>query len=499
MLSRYRFNKNLFLRVAILALTMTAMGGLQAQPLSSGYWQTRGNAIVDSTGEPVRIAGISWFGAETTQFAPFGLNVRGYKDLLDQILQLGYNSIRFPYSNQLFDSASVPVGINSTLNPDLQGLSGLQVLDAIVNYAGRIGLRIILDRHRPDANAQSALWYTAAYPESRWISDWLMLVTRYANNPVVVGVDLHNEPADPACWGCGTPTLDWSLAAERAGNAILAVNPNLLIVVEGIQTYDGDSYWKGGNLRGVAQFPLTLAIPNQLVYSAHEYPASVYPQPWLLGASFPGNLPAIWDTHWGYIRTNNIAPVLLGEFGVKLATAADSQWFDAITQYLGTDVSGPSWLFWTLNPNSSDTGGLLLDDWTTVDARKQAKLAPLQNPLVLAPNAVTPSIPVCQVSYQVTLDWGTGFTATVSIVNNTGAPLNGWTVMWSFPGNQTMQNVWDSTMLINSSAGVIVQNLQFNAAIANGAALYFGFAANYTGTNPIPLNFEMDGFTCATK
>jgi hypothetical protein len=71
--------------------------------------------------------------------------------------------------------------------------------------------------------------------------------------------------------------------------------------------------------------------------------------------------------------------------------------------------------------------------------------------------------------------------------------------MWSFPGNQTMQNVWDSTMLINSSAGVIVQNLQFNAAIANGAALYFGFAANYTGTNPIPLNFEMDGFTCATK
>jgi hypothetical protein len=54
-------------------------------------------------------------------------------------------------------------------------------------------------------------------------------------------------------------------------------------------------------------------------------------------------------------------------------------------------------------------------------------------------------------------------------------------------------------MLINSSAGVIVQNLQFNAAIANGAALYFGFAANYTGTNPIPLNFEMDGFTCATK
>jgi hypothetical protein len=68
--------------------------------------------------------------------------------------------------------------------------------------------------------------------------------------------------------------------------------------------------------------------------------------------------------------------------------------------------------------------------------------------------------------------------------------------MWSFPGNQTIQNVWDSTVL-NSSTGVIVQNLAFNAEIANGAALTFGFAANYTGPNPRPVNFQLNGFTCA--
>jgi endoglucanase len=475
---------------------MTMLGGLHAQPLSSGYWQTKGNRIVDNTGQPVRIAGMSWFGAETTQFAPFGLDVRSYKNLLNQILALGYNSIRLPYSNQLFDAGSVPVGIDPTLNPDLQGLSGLQVLDSIVNYAGQIGLRIILDRHRPGAGAQSALWYTPAYPESRWISDWVMLVTRYSNTSTVVGVDLHNEPADPACWGCGDLTLDWRLAAERAGDAIQAVNPNLLIIVEGVQTYNGSSYWEGGNLLGVAQFPVTLTIPNQLVYSAHDYPASVYPQPWLVAAAFPGNLPGIWDTYWGYIRTDNIAPVLLGEFGVILTSTADSQWFSAITQYLGTDVTGASWLFWCLNPNSADTGGLLLNDWTTVDARKQTMLAPLQEPLVTAPDAVAPSIPICQVSYAITLDWGSGFTAGVSIVNNTGAALNGWTVRWSFPGNQTIQNVWDSTVL-NSSTGVIVQNLPFNAAIANGSVLSFGFAANYTGANPHPVNFQLNGFTCA--
>jgi endoglucanase len=496
--SRYRFNRNLILRVALAALPVTVLSGLQAQPLSSGYWQTNGGVIVDHTGQPVRIAGISWFGSETPNFAPFGLDVRNYKDLLDQVLQLGYNAIRFPYSNQLLDPASTPVGINAALNPDLKNLSGLQVMDAIVNYAGQIGLRIILDRHRPAASAQSALWYTSAYPESRWISDWQMLVTRYSSNSTVVGVDLHNEPSDPACWGCGDVSVDWRLAAQRAGNAIQAVNPNLLIIVEGVQTYNGDSYWQGGNLRGAALFPVTLTVPNHLVYSAHDYAASVYPQPWLLDAAFPGNLPAIWDSHWGYLRKNNIAPVLLGEFGALLATTTDSQWLDAITAYLGTNVTGASWLFWTLNPNSADTGGLLLADWTTVDARKQARLAPLQEPLVVAPDAVAPSIPICQISYQVTQDWGTGFTAVVSIVNNTGTALHGWTVTWSFPGNQAIHDVWDATML-NSSNSVIVQNAQFNAEIASGAALSFGFAANYTEMNSKPVNFQLNNFTCANR
>ena len=110
-------------------------------------------------------------------------------------------------------------------------------MDKIISYASQIGLRIILDQHRPDANSQSALWYTAAYPESRWIADWQMLATRYKDNSMVIGADLHNEPYTPACWGCGEKTVDWRLAAERAGNAILAINPNWLIFVEGVDCY----------------------------------------------------------------------------------------------------------------------------------------------------------------------------------------------------------------------------------------------------------------------
>jgi endoglucanase len=41
---------------------------------------------------------------------------------------------------------------------------------------------------------------------------------------------------------------DWRLAAERAGNAVPAANPDWLITVEGIDCYSGDCYWRGGNL-----------------------------------------------------------------------------------------------------------------------------------------------------------------------------------------------------------------------------------------------------------
>ena len=122
-------------------------------------------------------------------------------------------------------------------------------MDKIIGYAGSIGLKVILDRHRPDAGSQSALWYTSRYDEARWISDWEMLARRYAGNTTVIGADLHNEPHDEATWGDGNRATDWRLAAERAGNAILAVNPEWLIIVEGIECVAEACNWWGGNLQ----------------------------------------------------------------------------------------------------------------------------------------------------------------------------------------------------------------------------------------------------------
>jgi endoglucanase len=172
---------------------------------------------------------------------------------------------------------------------------------------------------------------------------------------------------------------DWRLAAERAGNAILAVNPDWLIVVEGIEkTATDDYYWWGGNLRKAGAAPVRLNVPQRLVYSTHDYPSSLHAQKWFSDPTYPANLPSVWDETWGYLVKQNIAPVYVGELGTKYQTESDKQWLSALGSYMTSN--GMSFAFWCLNPNSSDTGGILQNDWQTVDSAKHGALQPLLAP-----------------------------------------------------------------------------------------------------------------------
>jgi endoglucanase len=344
---------------------------------ASRWLHTRGASIVDASGAAVRLTGISWFGFETSTFAPHGLWERPLDAILDDVVALGYNMLRIPFATQMLDAGSTSNGIDFAQNPGLAGKKPIEVLDALVASAGARGLRIVLDRHRPDAAAQSALWYTAEYSEARWIDDWKMLAQRYAKDPTVIGFDLHNEPHGAATWGSGDQATDWRLAAERAGAAVQSVNPELLVVVEGVETVDGQGTWWGGNLRAAKRAPVRLPVANHVVYSPHEYPASVAPQPWLSAPDFPANLPAVWDETWGYLVAEDVAPVWIGELGTKYESAGDQAWLGALASYIARTQM--SFAFWCLNPDSS-TGGILKGDWQTTEASKQAIVTPILAP-----------------------------------------------------------------------------------------------------------------------
>lgn len=381
-------------------LVVLALLGTQVRDttLPSNYLHTSGNQIVDSAGHTVGLSGLNWFGFETETRAPHGLWSRSYKDMLDQMQNLGYNVIRLPFSNAMLAAGVKPTGIDYRKNPDLVNLTALEVMDRIIAEAGARGIRVILDNHRSTSGGgpeSNGLWYTSAYPESRWIDDWKMLANRYKGNDTVIGVDLRNEPHG-GCWGCGDSSRDWRLAAEKAGNAVLSVNPDLLIIVEGIANYNGQNTWWGGNLTGVKDFPINLQVANRLVYSPHEYPASVYEMPWFNDSTFPNNMPGIWDQYWGYLSANY--PILIGEFGSKLQTEKDRQWFQKFQGYIQSKHL--NWTFWSLNPNSGDTGGLLKDDWLSVNQAKQDVLKTIQYPSIglgaaqTAPSTITSSQPM---------------------------------------------------------------------------------------------------------
>ncbi|WP_046734053.1 cellulase family glycosylhydrolase [Streptomyces humi] len=452
----------------------------------AGYWHTSGRQILDAAGQPVRIAGINWFGFETANYVVHGLWSRDYKSMIDQMRSLGYNTIRLPYSDDIFKSSTVPnsIDFSNGKNADLQGLNSLQIMDRIVAYAGQDGLKVILDRHRPDAGGQSALWYTSAVPESTWIADLKALAARYASDPTVIGIDLHNEPHDPACWGCGDVSVDWRLAAQRAGNAVLSVNPELLVFVEGVQTFNGVSGWWGGNLMGVAQYPVRLDVANRVVYSAHDYATSVAQQSWFSDPSFPANMPGVWDSYWGYIFKQDIAPVWVGEFGTTLASTVDQKWLAALVSYLRpTSTYGADsfqWTFWSWNPNSGDTGGILKDDWATVDTVKDGYLASVKAPLFPGTGGGSGggggggTSASCAASYAVTSDWGSGFNAAVTVVNTGTTAIGSWRVSWTWSGAQQVTNMWNASYT-QSGGTVTAVNAAHNGAIPAGGSASLGF------------------------
>jgi endoglucanase len=373
-------------------------------------WSTRGNQIVDASGSPVRLTGVNWYGFETTTYVVHGLWAQDYKYILNAIKSNGYNVIRIPFSNQMVETNPVPNSIsfsNSSgpINTDLQGLTALQVLDKVVCYAGSIGLRIILDNHRSEAGNSaeaSGLWYTDAYPEAAWLNDWITLTTRYKDSPAVIGMDLRNEPhnayAGGSCWtgdtnanidvpGCplSDTAHNWPGAAQRAGDIVLGINPHLLVFVEGVDEYDNDYYWNGGNLEGVADYPVALGQPSKLVYSAHDYGPNLYQQPWFNSSTTPATLDALWDKHWGYIYNDKIAPVWVGEFGtdntpsdiVSTTPGSQGQWFGSLVHY----ISRHAWMNWTYWALNGEDEYALLDsnyDKIPVSPTKQALLSSIQ-------------------------------------------------------------------------------------------------------------------------
>ncbi|GAA2573272.1 cellulose 1,4-beta-cellobiosidase [Streptomyces roseoviolaceus] len=100
----------------------------------------------------------------------------------------------------------------------------------------------------------------------------------------------------------------------------------------------------------------------------------------------------------------------------------------------------------------------------------------------------------CTVDYKIQNQWSTGFTAAVTVTNNSAAKSS-WSLKWSYAGNQKVTSGWNAK-LSQSGAAVTAANESYNAQLATGGSVSFGFQGSYSGSNAIPATFTLDGVTC---
>ena len=102
----------------------------------------------------------------------------------------------------------------------------------------------------------------------------------------------------------------------------------------------------------------------------------------------------------------------------------------------------------------------------------------------------------CRVGYA-GQEWPGGFTASITITNTGTAAINGWTLAFAFPGGQQVQagNGWGATWS-QTGPNVTGRSLSYNGALAAGASVGVGFNGSWSGSNPRPTAFTLNGQGC---
>ncbi|MFE2866773.1 glycoside hydrolase family 5 protein [Embleya sp. NPDC059259] len=350
----------------------TALAESWTPPLS-----TRGRWIVDADGNRFKLKSGSWHGAsgtwggsgdiedpadyhdkEISHEMPMGLDRVAIPTVVDNFRQLGLNSIRLQFSNEMIHKSTPVTDASVAANPQLRGKTPIQVYDAVVTALTDAGFAVVMNNHTTTSRWCCGLdgnerWNTSQSTET-WENDWLFMARRYRDNKRVVGADLYNEVRrntwDDPNWGWGNDK-DWQAASQHVGDRILTeANPDLLIVVEGIN-------WQGIPLDGLPHGRPTLEPANtlshtlvnahKLVYSAHFYG---YTGPNHTGATGTG------ETHdWRYQELSL----------TELRATLDRQAFFVTTE--GQHFTAPLWIsefgdgFTETNPQSRAWFGNFVD------------------------------------------------------------------------------------------------------------------------------------------
>lgn len=363
---------------------------------------TRGRHIVDAHGCRFRLKAVNWYGASDVLHVAGGLDVQSLSTICETVRDLGFNAVRLPFSNEMLRRAVPDGAIDFSLNPQLTGLSPIEVYDEVVRGLGRVGVVVVLNNHTTYGEfcgppGLNSLWFDPGrFTEEQWIEDWAMMARRYSRFPHVVAYDLRNEirprghrwpfwrPGGAAGDACGE--CNWARAAGSAADRLLEAGTSSLIVVERI-------VWPQ---QGVDAYVAALPrLRERLVLGVHMYywsgPGRFVPR-WAVPAVLhcvlrslgiiarrnygdlsPLELRAQALQEWGCVLESAACPVWVSEFGANLGDPEEMRWLQDFVEVL--KFFDADWAYWPLNvgqkpgtregdPGSDEIYGMLLPDWT---------------------------------------------------------------------------------------------------------------------------------------
>jgi endoglucanase len=344
----------------LLALTLSAMSpaDTRAQTEIHGPLSTDGNQILDATHRPIRILSAgSWVEIATDA-------------RIESVARAGFNAIRLDWTNRSLENM-------------------LPELDRVIAAASRAHLSIILNNHSNEGGApgpwkpcfaqqRNGLWYDlggasdgtdgcdtpGTVSDARFLADWQTVARHYKANPTVIGYDLRNEPLSypgMSTWEEGSRNPDHNIRYmyERVGNAILEIDPTKLIICEGplnsqrsFANRSVPAPW--GDLSLAGKYPVRLNVANRLVYSVHDYPATIG------GYKPDSGLEKVsqMNATWGYLVRDGVAPVWIGEAGADMRTDEDRAWAQTLLAYANGQMGaagGPEF--------TSEHKGIGIDWW----------------------------------------------------------------------------------------------------------------------------------------
>ncbi len=367
-------------------------------PTTDDWLYVKGNKIYDKDGKEVWLTGVNWFGYNTGTNTFDGLWACDLNTSIASIADHGFNLLRIPISTELikqWSNGEYPAAnFNQATNSYLVGMNSLEIFDYVIGQCRANGLKIMIDIHCAKTDSMGHMknmWYEGNITEKDYLDALNWIAKRYKSDDTIIAYDLENEPHGKANenprakWDSSKDSDNWKYIAEKAANSVLKANPNVLVMVEGIEIYPkdikkngdfsstnpGDYHctWWGGNLRGVRDNPVDLGkYQNKLVYSPHDYGPSVYQQPWFQGGyNFNSLYNDCWYDNWFYIQKEGVAPLLIGEWG-GFMTEPNITWMTYLRKLIKDNKINHT--FWCFNSNSGDTGGLVKDDFTTWDTEK---------------------------------------------------------------------------------------------------------------------------------